>query len=166
MTFDYPGYELTFIQKRPCKDKSAHQFTLIYKFYSPVTKFFYVLRAEYHSEDVFAIKFYCKKDKSSDFKYSKIVNRGDTGNILVTCAKAVPLLLIDYPTASFGFGAARSVDKKNNTVEPYVSNQRFGIYRKVAAEKFGSTTFEHIEYEKISCYLLINKSIPSTNPIN
>lgn len=158
MTFDYSGYELKFIQKQPCRDQSFHLFTLIYKFFSPVTKYHYILRAEYHEGDVFAIKFYCKKDKRSDFKYSKIINRGDIGNILITSAKVIPLLLSDYPTASFGLSGARSIDFQTLKVEDYNNNQRFRIYKHIIALKFGTITFAHYEYEKISSYLLINKN--------
>ncbi|SFQ66355.1 hypothetical protein [Flavobacterium akiainvivens] len=158
MTFDYQGYPLEFLQKQPCKDKSAHLFTLLYKFYSPVTHYHYILRAEYHEFDVFAIKFYCVKDKHSEYKYSKIVNKGDIGNILITCALAVPMLLIDYPTASFAFAGARSIDFKSRKVENYQKNQRFRIYSNIVAKKFGNKTFAHYEYEDISAYLLVNKS--------
>jgi hypothetical protein len=160
LTFDYPGYELRFIQRKQCKDGSAHKFTVIYKFYSPITKYWYILNADYHEEDIFAIKFYCKKDSKSEFKYSKIINRGDHGNILVTCAKVIPLLLQEYPTASFAFSASRSVDKSNKTVEPYSLNQRFKTYKYIAANKFGPATFTHFEYPIISCYLMLNNVWP------
>lgn len=160
MTFDYPGYELNFIQKEPCRDGSAHKFTLVYKFFSPVTRYFYILRADYHEGDVFAIKFYCKKDRHSLFKYSKIVNRGDLGNIIITCFKVVPLLLKSYPSASFGFAAARSIDEKTKKVEFYTKNQRFEIYRYISPLKFGMITFAHFEYEAISSYILVNRSCP------
>ena len=158
MTFDYPGYELKFVQKRPCKDGSPHLFTLIFKFYSPVTKYFYILHADYHAEDVFAIKFYAKPHRKSEFKYSKITNRKDLGNILVTCAKAIPLLLLQYPNASFGFAAARSIDKKTKKVEDLPSNQRFETYRYIIKTKFGTKTFAHFDYPRISSYLLVNKN--------
>ena len=157
MTFDYKGYPLHFIQKQPSNDESDHLFTLIYKFYSPVTNYYYVLRAEYHKEDVFALKFYCKKDKRSDYKYSKIINKGDVGNILISCALAVPLLLKDYPSASFAFAGARSIDFDSRKVENYQKNQRFRIYRDVAAKKFGNKTFAHYEFEDLSAYLLLNR---------
>lgn len=158
MTFNYPGYPLIFIQKQPCSDNSEHLFSLKYKFYSPKTKFWYILHADYHQNDAFAIKFYCKKDRHSEYKYSKIVNKGDLGNLIVTCAQVVPLLLAEYKTASFGFGAARSVDKNNKTVEPLNYNQRFNLYKYFAEQKFGTRTFEHFEYPQISCYLLVNRN--------
>ena len=124
-------------------------------FYILLTKYWYILNADYHNEDVFAIKFYCKKDSKSDYKYSKIINKGDFGNILVSCAKVIPLLLETYPTASFAFCASRSVDSKNNTVEQLPLNQRFQTYRYIAEKKFGPITFTHFEYPHISCYLMV-----------
>lgn len=157
MTFDFPGYELTFIQKSRCRDGSPHLYTYIYKFHSPITRYFYIIRAEYHETNVFAIKFYCKKDKRSDYKYSKIVNKGDLGNIIMSCAKVIPLLLRNYPLASFCFAASRSVDFKNNTIENYRQTQRFKLYCYMIPLKFGSLTFEHHAYDEISCYLLCNR---------
>lgn len=158
MTFDFSGYDLNFIQKDRCKDETAHQFTYVYKFYSPITRYFYILRAEYHVEDVFAVKFYCKKDRGSDYKYSKITNKGDIGNILITCAKVIQILLLTHPTSSFGFVGARTIDKLSGKVENYNNNQRFRIYRELIAKKFGTRTFEHIEYPGISGYLLVNRN--------
>ena len=157
MNFDYDGYQLKFIQKKACKDGSAHLFSLIYKFYSPVTKYYYILHADYHKGDFFAIKFYCKKDRHSEFKYSKIINRGDVGNILMTCVKVIPILLKDYPTASFGFIGSRSIDELSQKVEPYINNQRFRIYSNLIFLKFGEKTFAHFSYVQFSGYLLVNR---------
>jgi hypothetical protein len=157
LIFDYQGYELNFIQKKRCRDNSAHLFTIIYKFYSPITGLIYIVNAEYHLEDIFSIKFYPKQYRHSDFKYNRITNKGDLGNILVTCAKLIPILLQEYPTASFGFISSRTVDKNSKKTEPLYINQRFKVYRYFASIKFGTKTFEHFEYPKISGYLLINK---------
>ena len=157
MTFDYPRYPLIFIQKQPCKDASAHLFTLIYKFYSPVTKLKYILRADYHEQDVFGIKFYASCHKRSEHKYSKITNKGDVGNILISCLNVIPIILKDYPNASFGFIGARTIDFASNTVEDYKNTQRFRIYKEVVPYKIGPKTFEHIEYTDLSGYLLINR---------
>jgi hypothetical protein len=158
VTFDYDGYELKLIQTQKCKDGSDHLFTNIFKFYSPVTKYHYVLRAEFHCCNVFAIKFYCKKDRRSDFKYSKIINKGDLGNILMSCASVVPILLQEYPTSSFTFAASRSVDLKNKMIEGLDHTQRFRLYSYLIPLKFGDITFEHVAYDNISCYLLHNRN--------
>ncbi|RDB03480.1 hypothetical protein [Runella aurantiaca] len=157
MTFDYPGYDIKFIQKEPCKDITSHEYTLVFKFFSPVTKLHYIIRADYHKGDVFAIKFYCKQHRRSDRKYSIIINKGDIGNIFVTCIKVIPYILIYYPNASFGISGARTLDKKG-MVEDYKNNQRYRIYKELIPTKIGRLTFEHIEYEHVSSYLLVNRN--------
>lgn len=158
MTFDFPGYDLGFIQKEPCEDGSAHRFTYIYKFYSPITTYIYILRAEYHAEEVFAIKFYRKRDRGNQYKYSRIINKGDVGNILITCAKVIPMLLHEFPTASFGFIGSRTLDMRSGKVEGFSNNQRFRVYKNIIIQKFGTVTFQHVEYPEISGYLLINRA--------
>lgn len=158
MTFNFPGYNLQFIQRAKCIDGTSHLFTYIYKFYSPITRYYYVVRAEHHNHDVFAIKFYCKKDKRSEYKYSKIVNKGDLGNIIMSCARVIPLLLDTHPHGCFCFAASRSVDFRNNTIEDYGQTQRFRLYQYMIPLKFGSITFEHYVYPAVSSYLLYNRS--------
>jgi hypothetical protein len=158
LKFNYPGYPLIFVQKTPCHDTSSHLFTLVYKFYSPVTKYIYILHADFHEENVFAIKFYVKNDRNSDYKYSKLTNKGDVANILITCLKSIPLILQDYPKASFGFIGSRTVDMKSKRVEAFGNNQRFRVYRNIVEQKIGFDIFDHYVYEAISGYLLINKT--------
>jgi len=109
LEFDYTGYELKFIQRKKIKDDPDHLFSYIYKFFSPITKLNYVLTAELHDNDFFAIKFYPKCFKKTDKKYSLITNKGDVGNIVITCLKIIPILLNDNPRASFGFVGARQI---------------------------------------------------------
>lgn len=162
MTFDFPGYDLKFVQKSICKDGSSHLFSYIYKFYSPITKYKYIIRAEYHEEDVFGIKFYVQQHSKSDYKYSMITNKGDMGNILITCLKVVPMLLSSHPEASFGFVASRTVDIPSKKVEQLRRTQRYNTYTYIVSQKIGDKTFEHIAYEEISSYLLINRNCGDT----
>jgi hypothetical protein len=162
LTFDFPGYDLRFIQRAKCVDGSAHLYTYIYKFFSPITDYHYIVRAEYHENDVFAVKFYCKKDRKSEYKYSKIVNKGDLGNIIMSCAKVIPLLLTTNPSASFCFAASRSIDTRNSTIEDYGQTQRFRLYQYMIPLKFGAITFKHFTYPAISSYLLYNRKATSS----
>ncbi len=157
MEFRYPGYSIKFIQKDSCRDSSAHLHTHVFKFFSPKTRYHYIIRAEFHKEEVFAIKFYCKKDRRSDFKYSKIVNKGDIGNIVISCLKVIPILLQEYPKASFGFVGARSYDSSTSLVEPISKTQRFVIWSEVVKKKIGQVTFSHFEFPEASGYLLLNR---------
>jgi hypothetical protein len=98
------------------------------------------------------------KKKRSVYKYSRLTNKGDVGNILITCLKVIPLILNDYPDVSFGFIGARTIDKASRTVEDFRNNQRFRVYRRIVEQKIGFHTFEHYVYEAVSGYLLLNKS--------
>lgn len=128
-----------------------HLFTM-----SPITKLKYILRTDYHDQDVFGINFYTSCHKRSDHKYSKITNKRDVGHILISCLNVIPIILQDYPNASFGFIGARTIDFASNTVENYKNTQRFPIYKEVVPYKIGPKTFEPIEYRDLSGYLLVN----------
>lgn len=156
------GYELNFITIKRIRD-STHLFTFIYKFYSPLTKLHYIVNADYHKEDVFAIKFYAKIHKKSEFKYSKIINKGDLINILLTAAKVIPVLHLKYTTASFAFSGARSIDLHSKKVENYQLNQRFRVYRGLITKVFGSGKFTNFQYEEISAYMLVNNCSSDIN---
>lgn len=127
----------------------------------------YILLADYHDNDFFALKFYPKPFRKSTKKYSLITNRGDLGNIVITCLKVIPLLLEKYPTASFGFAGARSFDpvnkkknKKGKTIgrwEQLEENQRFKVYSAIVRKRIGDITFQHFIYKEISAYMLINR---------
>jgi hypothetical protein len=160
LDFNFHGYELKFIQRDRCKDSSAHIDSHIFKFFSIVTKYHYIIRAEYHEQDVFAVKFYCKKDRKSDYKYSRIINKGDVGNIVISCLNVVPILLQNYPTASFGFIGARTYDPKKKVFEPLENTQRFKVWSYVVERKIGINTFKHLTFPQASGYLLLNRNSP------
>jgi hypothetical protein len=116
------------------------------------------LIADYHEGNVFGIKFYTKMHKRNDYKYSMIVNRGDIGNILMTCLSIVGILLIKYPRASFGFIGSRSYDPKTKTLEGYKRTQRYMVYCDIVKKTIGPVTFAHFAYDELSAYLLINRN--------
>jgi hypothetical protein len=69
----------------------------------------------------------------------------------------VPLLLQKYPDSSFAFIASPSIDPKTNKVEPLIKNQRFNTYTYLISQKIGNETFQHMAYEAISGYMLLNR---------
>ena len=150
-------YPLKFVQKDICRDDTDHEHSLIFTFYSPKTGLKYVLRAEYYSTDTYAIKFYAKRDRRNNNRYSKIINRGDVKNILLTAGQLVRILLDKNSTSSFAFSASRTLDPIDGTVEPIEKNQRYRIYKTLIERFLGPETFKHLAYPDISCYLLINK---------
>lgn len=156
MNFDYTGYNLKFIQRNPCKDGSSHLYSYIFKFHSPITNHIYILIAEYYNKNVFSIKFYSKRHRKSQHKYNKIINKGDVGNILISCLNVIPYLLNIHPTSSFAISSSRTIDFKHKRVENSENNQRFKLYKYIIQKKIGTETFSHFEYTKISSYMLIN----------
>lgn len=75
----------------------------------------------------------------------------------LTCASIIPTLLKEHPYASFAVNGAESLDLESDKIESRNKNQRFRIYRTMALNLFGRKTFEHVQYEDVSSYLLINR---------
>jgi hypothetical protein len=152
------GYPIKFIQTHPVKDESDHLKSFVFKFFSTKNKLHYIIRAEYHKNDFFAIKFYAKKDRKSENKYSKVTNKGDVASILVSSAKAIPYLLKEFPNASFGFIGSRTIDTKTQKVENYINNQRYRLYKYHLPQLIGNETFKHIAFKNSSAYALLNNN--------
>lgn len=155
--FDSEGYTINFIQRKKIPDATKHTATYIYKFYSPKLNLCYIVIADYHQEEVFAVKFYPKSLRHSDKKYSLLTNKGDIPNILVTVVKVVIDLLTRIPTASFAFYGVQTYDKRSKKIEPLANNQRYRIYFHFISQKFGNETFAHFEYSEIGSYLMVNR---------
>lgn len=117
------GYPLKFIQTHRETYVACHKKTYIFKFFATNIKESYVVRAEKHDNDFFAVKFYAKRHRKSDRKYSILMNKGDVSNILITCAKVIPEILDRFPAASFGLIGSRTIDRYSNKIESYINNQ-------------------------------------------
>ncbi len=154
--FDRPTYPLQFVQCNRLKDESGNLPTFIYKFFSPRTRLIYIVRVECLRENLFALKFYCKKDRKSDRKYQKLTNRGDVSAILKTCLSVLPEMLQQFPESSFCFIASRSLDQYNHLREAMAANQRFRVYREFINQMVGEERFTHVVNEAVSGYLLLN----------
>lgn len=157
-------FNISFVQKeKASKERDSFDYALIYKFYTTHTDKYqrlkYILRVEAY-DDVFAIKFYAARDRKLDNRYNRIIKAHNYKNalrIFYTCASIIPKLLKEYPYASFAVNGAESLDLESDKVESRNKNQRFRIYRTIALNLFGRETFEHIQYEEISSYLLVNR---------
>lgn len=75
----------------------------------------------------------------------------------MSCANVIPLLLAEFPSASFTIMASRSVDKHNKWTEPVGNNQRYRLYEYIVPLKFGTATFEHVKNPANSTYMLFNR---------
>lgn len=147
-----------FFQRDRHHDSTDHLFSFIYKFHIPETKSRYILRAEYHTGDLIAIKFYDKAYKHSQVKYNIKTNKGHFFKILLKCLDVAPLVLEKYPNSSFILHSSRSVDAKHKfrLTEELENNQRYRIYSYYVENRVGTATFTHIIYPTISSHLLVN----------
>ena len=153
------GYPLRFIQTHPEKYVGCHQKTFIFKFFATKIKSNYIVRAEQHNNDFFAVKFYAKQHRKSERKYNIVVNKGDVANILITCAKVIPSILQKFPLASFGFIGSRTIDIYSGKVENFDNNQRYKLYSHHIPQLIGDKTFLHKAYATASAYALLNRKI-------
>ncbi len=80
------------------------------------------------------------------------------GNILISCLRVIPAILEQYPTASFSFIGAPTLDPFAERLERGVQNQRYRIYAFVAAKRIRAHLFFHKKYPHISGYLLLNRT--------
>lgn len=154
--FDSEPYELKHIQKSSPKASDDFVFVEIFKFFTK-NKLKYVIRAEMHEHNVFAVKYYASKHKLLEDKYNRLTNDYDANRIIITCASVLIKLLKGYPTASFAFNGSRTVDTVRDKIENLNNNQRFRIYSYVTDAMVGRETFEHYSFEGVSSYLLVNK---------
>lgn len=64
-------------------------------------------------------------------------NYTETLRIFMTCASIVPLILQEFPLASFVINGAQSLDLESNKIEGRANNQRFRLYKNMATQLFG-----------------------------
>lgn len=120
-----------FYNKRVCPAKVAGHFIRDeHHFYFKSTKsnLKYCVEAVNHSENFFAIKFYCTAHKLSKNKYSLHTNTFEAYKVINSCVQVIPELLEIYPTASFVAVGSRSII--DESVEPTSNNRRYKIYCK------------------------------------
>jgi len=154
--FDGIPYKLVHVQKSSPTLSEDFLFVEIYKFFTN-KNVKYIVRAEMHKENVFAVKYYASFQRKLDHKYQMLTVKGDAHKVILTCSMLLPILLSKYPTASFALNGSRTISPANNKVERMSNNQRFRIYSFFIDLKIGRQTFEHYVFEEVSSYLLVNK---------
>lgn len=129
----YPFYNI-----RTCPAKVAgHSIKEEYQFYfkSTKSKLKYCVQAVNHSEDFFAIKFYCTSHKLSKNKYSLHTNTFEVFKIIDSCLQVIPILIAKHPGSSFVAVGSRSII--DDIVEPTANNRRYQLYRQKLIDFFG-----------------------------
>jgi hypothetical protein len=155
--FDRPGYHCNLLTKKPPDDGSKFPISYIYSFKSTKNNLKYIIIADYHDNDIFAIKFFPRNHKFNKNKYKIITNDGDVINILKTCVDLMILLFNKYPSVSFCFMGEPIYDEISKKQENHNYNTRYRIYSNMISRLISVDKFEHIAFNDLSGYFLINK---------
>ena len=129
-----------FYNRRICPAQIAGHFIKEeYNFYfkSKKSNLKYCVQAVNHSENFFAIKFYCTAHKLSKNKYSLHTNTFEPYTIINSCIQVIPELQKISPTSSFVAVGSRSII--DQSVEPTQNNRRYKIYCKKLLNSFNDS---------------------------
>jgi hypothetical protein len=113
----------------------------------------YIVELNEYKGNIFVLKFYPKKFRISENRYSLCTNEYDAPRILRTCL-AIGEQLYEEKQGKIcvAFMGARSPD------EPLLyRTKRWEVYRKFVTRFFGKESFEHVMSEQTSSYILISK---------
>ena len=133
----------------------------------------YIVEVENHDYDIYIVKFYQKNHRHSDNRYSLVNSKhflkghksSGAQNFLTILNTILYIILEIYKNnkkASFGFMCAptplelnpEKSDKIINADSTVANTKRFNIYSIYVKRYFDPKTFEHVEIESSSCYLL------------
>jgi hypothetical protein len=121
----------------------------------------YMVEVEQYAYQVFVVKFYPKYlALYGDKKFQLLTNNNAAvSRIILTCIEIMLEILRKYPNASFGFLGARLVNEHSAD-----NTKRFRLYSIVMASVFSPVNFEHHQYTKESCYLMLSKKMQAILP--
>lgn len=138
----------------------------IYTFFAKSRKygclFKYIVRAEKYG-DCFAIKYYCARNKHSEYKYSRVLDffsPAEAKKVMEVCASVIPALVAEYPGASFAFNGSRTYDRADY-VEGVQNTQRYRIYSEIVRRLFGEESFYISCYDHSSACIFVNRAANS-----
>lgn len=156
MEFFYP---YRFVQSFKVENEGRLQSKRLYTFKSVKSNQWYWVWVELYDYHVYAIKFHLKSLRFSPHKYNLLTNTYEPRKIVHTCINIMLEVYQQDDRASFGFIGSNLVEEDiNNT-------KRFRFYRRIMATYFSEKHFIHLENEKKSTYLMLNK-IELTNNSN
>lgn len=146
------GYAFTNKGSRKEQNGAVSFVKHIYTFTSKKSNQTYIIEVDEFQEFLlFAIKFYLKAHRHSDFKFNHCTNLQEAPSCISTCINVMLALHDKNPYHSFAFiGAASANEPKHNT-------KRFRLYKKVMGAVFSPVHFKHFQHFASSTYLMLNK---------
>lgn len=118
----------------------------------------YIVEVEGFENEFHGIKFYWKGVEKSKDRYSLLTNDYEPRVIIRSCIEVMLEYYRKNPLVSFGFVAARDLEKdlegKNIDVES--GSRRFKFYKRMMVNLFGPETFFQSSDTSNTIYLMIN----------
>lgn len=111
----------------------------------------YIVLAELHPHNIYAVKFYLQEHKSCAKKYQRLTSIGEGSRIITTLANIIKVLYAKDDTSSFAFYGMHSEG------EPKGETKRYRLYARILENLVSSVFFQHEKSAKNSAYLLLNR---------
>lgn len=128
----------------------------------------YIVEVESFENEFYGIKFYWKGVEKSKYRYSLLTNDFEPRTIIRSCIEVMLEYYHKNPLASFGFVAARDLEKdlKGKNIEVESGSRRFKFYQRMMVNLFGPETFLQASDTTNTIYLMINMKHLSSGAIS
>lgn len=150
------GYPFVFLMNDYSDHSNGMKYCMQYHFRSTKSNHTYIVRLEKYEQNAYCVKFYDKAVSDSKNKYSLRNNTFEPRTILYTIINIMMDVHAKDPKASFFFVGAE--DERD---EGAVSTRRYSLYRKFTASAIGNMVFDHFRVNRLSLYILVNKTYVS-----
>lgn len=125
----------------------------------------YLFEAHKYEHNFFAIKFYDKNNRLSDYKYNLLTNNFNQNAVLSTAVKIMLDMWEKDKSRSFGFyGAPKyaKVNKHYQNLESGVTSRK-RTYSSLISMLISNTNFDHYDDPSNNIYLLLSKRNTTKN---
>ena len=128
----------------------------------------YIVEVEGFENEFYGIKFYWKGVEKSKDRYSLLTNDFEPRTIIRSCIEVMLEYYRKSPLVSFGFVAARDLEKdlKGKNIDVESGSRRFKFYRRMMVNLFGPETFYQASDTTNTIYLMINMRQLSTGIVS
>lgn len=118
----------------------------------------YIVEVEGFENEFYGIKFYWKGVEKSKDRYSLLTNDFEPRTIIRSCIEVMLEYYRKNPLVSFGFVAARDLEKdlKGKNIDVESGSRRFKFYQRMMVNLFGPETFYQASDTTNTIYLMIN----------
>lgn len=131
-----------------------------WSFVSKKSNLEYIVLIERYNNNVYAVKFYLKKDKKNKRKYQTLTRSNEPRTIIMSVMKIMMTYAKEHPDSSFIFIGTNGPD------ESKANTKRFRVYRHLVNTYISQEQFTHLQDEQNSIYMLLRNTEIDAGHIN